>query len=313
MILSAELLAAVCAATNDGILVARYNAGHCPVLYCNPTFLRLTGYTQDELLGQDLVFPPLTVLEPEAWEAVRLAVRDGVEASFKLRTPVKDGRSFWNQVRLCYVSGAQGITHVIAIHTDISQQEYVKNVLDKVSLLYREMSKRLEFANETDHLTQLKNRCHLSTRGEFMLGAAKREKLRMHALRVELEGFKLLAARGGTALGDECLVRMAEIIKRHFFRATDIAIRMNDGEFVILCIEDDDHEIWQRAEQLRREVRALRLQDAAARAFEVSVNIGIYSTLPGKHTTIEEMIQNAAQLVFQMRDATVGPTPPLQH
>jgi diguanylate cyclase (GGDEF)-like protein/PAS domain S-box-containing protein len=314
MILSAELISAVCAATNDGIVVADYAQRHCPILYCNPTFSRLTGYAADELLGQDLLFAPLTQVEPEAWQAVQQALRDGVECSFKLRTSTKNGRNFWNQLRLSFVTTPQGITHAIAIHTDISQQEYVKNVLDKVSLLYREMSKRLEFTNETDHLTQLKNRCHLSTRGEFMLGAAKREKLRLHALRIELDGFKLLNTLGGDTLSDECLVRAAEVIKRYFSRATDIAVRMGDGEFVILCIEDDDNRVWERAEQMRREVRTLRLKDAD-RTHEVSVNIGIYSTTPNKLTTIEEMVQKAAQLVFQMREGRSAAGHPgfLQH
>jgi diguanylate cyclase (GGDEF)-like protein/PAS domain S-box-containing protein len=316
MNLSAELIAAICTATNDGILVASYGADLYPIIYCNPTFTRLTGYSQEDLLGQELLFPPLAQLEPHAWQTVAQALRDGAECNFKLRTRTKDGRTFWNQLRICYVTGPQGITHAIALHTDISQQEYVKNVLDKVSLLYREMSKRLEFTNETDHLTQLKNRCHLSTRGEFMLGAAKREKLRMHALRIELEGFKLLATMGSNDFGDQCLVRVADIIKRHFLRATDIAIRMDDGEFVVLCIEDDDNQVWARAEQLREEIRALQLQDTVGRVHAISVNIGIYSTLPSKHTTIEEMIQNAAQLVFQLRegrhDAT-GQSPLMPH
>ena len=302
MVLSAELLASVCAATNDGILVAGYDAGRCPIHYVNAPFSQLTGYSAEELLGQELVYVPLTQVEPDAWESVRQALRDGVECSFKLRTFSKEGRVFWNQLRLSYVSGPSGITHVIAIHKDISQQEHVKNVLDKVSLLYREMSRRLEFTNETDPLTQLKNRCHLSTRGEFMLGAAKREKLRLHALRVELGNFKLLNSLGGATLSDQCHLRVAEVIKRYFSRATDIAVRMSDGEFVILCVEDDDNRIWERAEQMRQEMRAVQLQDSAGRTHEVSVNIGIYSTTPNKLTTIEEMIQNAAQLVFQMRN-----------
>lgn len=306
MVLSAELFASVFAATNDGIVVAEYDAGCCPILYVNSTFQRLTGYSTEELLGQDLLFAPLTQVEPDAWASVQQALRDGVECGFKLRTFAKDGRVFWNQLRLSYVCGPSGVTHVIAIHADISQQEHVKNVLDKVSLLYREMSKRLEFTNETDQLTQLKNRCHLSTRGEFMLGAAKREKLRLHALRVELDNFKLLNTLGGAALCDECHLRVAEVIKRYFCRATDIAIRMSDGEFVMLCVEDDDNRIWERAEQMRQEMRALRLKGSAGRTHEVAVNIGIYSTTPNKLTTIEEMIENAAQLVFQMRN---GPEP----
>ena len=121
---------------------------------------------------------------------------------------------------------------------------------------------------------------------------------------MELDNFKLINSLGDKALGDQCLVRVAEVIKRYFSRATDIAIRMNDGEFVVLCVEDDDNRIWERAEQMRLELRTLQIKDTSDRLHEVSVNIGIYSTTPNKLTTIEEMIENAAQLVFQMRNGS---------
>lgn len=298
--MSAELMSAVVAASNDGILVAEYHGEHNPIVFANSAFTHLTGYTCTEILGRDILFTTLADTASEDFQSLRDAVRHGAECSFKLRSPTKDGRFFWNQLRISYVATDGKITHVIAVAKDITQEEYIKNVLEKVNVLYREMSRRLEHINETDRLTQLKNRGHLSTRGEFILGAAKREKLRLHALLVDVDCFKMLNTLGGDTLGDECLVRIAEIIKRYFSRATDIAIRMCDDEFVIICIEDDDRRVWDRAELLRSDVRALKVQDFSARQHEVSVSIGIYSVTPAKHTTIEEMIQNAGKLVFQV-------------
>jgi diguanylate cyclase (GGDEF)-like protein/PAS domain S-box-containing protein len=306
MVLSAELKSAILAVTNDGVLVAHYDGDQCPILFCNSPFTQLTDYTAEELLGQPLLFPPLTLDEPETWRDMGRALKEGVECSFRLRTSSKSGRHIWNQVRLTYVTTAGKITHVIAIHTDVSQQEYVKNVLDKVSLLYREMCKRLEFTSETDHLTQLKNPSHLSTRGEFILSAAKREQLRLHALRVELESFKLLNSFGGHALGEQYLVQVARVIRRYFSRVTDLAVRMADGEFIILCIEDDDSRLWERIEQLRREADAIAIAPAHQPGHSVRLNIGLYSAIPDKYTTIEAMIQGAASQHFPYPRAAGG-------
>ena len=296
---SIEWLQAAMSCINDGVIVAEYGGENNPIVYVNEVFMRISGFSEAELLGQDCRFLKGSDTEQAALNTLKEAIKAGREHNAKLRQYTKDGRLFWNNISIRYIKRGDKITHIISINQDITQEEYVKNVLDKVNVLYREMSRRLEYTNETDALTQLKNRGHLSTRGEFMLGAAKREKLRLHAVVVDIDNFKLLNSKAGKGLGDECLIKVANIIRRYFSRATDIAIRMCDDEFVIICIEDEDSRIIARAESLRDDVQLERVQGDDDLEHAISVSIGIHSVTPGKHTTIEEMIQNAGQLVFQ--------------
>lgn len=296
---SVELLKAAIASTNDGIVIAEYQQNHNPIIFVNAAFEGISGFTETELLGQDCKVLKGQDNQQDALNELKLALQNGQECSVKLRNYTKEGRLFWNQVDIRYVKNQEQITHVISINKDITREEYVNNVLNKVNILYREMSKRLEYTNETDSLTQLKNRGHLSTRGEFILGAAKREKLRLHAIVVDVDSFKVLNTVGGSNLGDECLIKVAEVIRRYFCRATDIAIRLGDDEFVILCVEDDDQRVIERADMLRTEVRSTEIVDYEKQAHKLSVSIGIYSVTPEKNTTIEDMIHNAGQLVFQ--------------
>jgi diguanylate cyclase (GGDEF)-like protein/PAS domain S-box-containing protein len=299
--ISNDWLAAALSHITEGVLIAEYRGDAYPIVYVNPMFLTITGYEQAELLGQDINFLKSVDTEHETIHAMMSAIRDGQDFSVKLRQYTKSGRLFWNQVKINYLRDGERITHVLAVHRDISQEEYTKNVLDKVNVLYREMSRRLEHINETDALTQLKNRGHLSTRGEFMLGAAKREKLRLHAVVIDVDHFKLLNSVGGRGLGDDCLLQVARTVSRYFSRATDIAIRMCNDEFVVICIEDDDMRVIDRAEALRAEVHSRGVKGLGEELHDISVSIGIYSITPEKHTTIEEMIQNAGELVSQGR------------
>ena len=129
------------------------------------------------------------------------------------------------------------------------------------------------------------------------------KKLRLHALLIDVDSFRILNTLGGPTLGDECLVRIAEVIRNYFCRATDIAIRMGDDEFAIICIEDDDQRIHDRAHALQRDVKALQIKDFSGREHELSVSIGIYSVTPEKSTTIEDMIHNAGELIFSTQSA----------
>lgn len=289
-------LAAAMDNISEGVVVAECGADG-KVVYVNRAYLAMTGFDEAELLGNECLLLKCADDDAEAGAELAAAVAAGRECELKLRQYTKDGRLFWNQVKVAPIEGDNDVPHVICISTDVTQQEYVKNVLDKVNVLYGEMSRRLEYTNETDSLTQLKNRGHLSTRGEFMLGAAKRRKLRLHAVVIDVDDFKLFNSTGGSGLGDECLIQVAQVIRYYFSRATDIAIRLCDDEFVVVCIEDDDARVVGRAEALRDDVQQIKLSGAQDRA--LSVSIGIYSLTPEKHTTIEGMIEKAGQLVFQ--------------
>ncbi len=306
--LSVELLKTAIQHSNDGILIAEYGEGgaHNPIIFVSRAFEQISGYCASDIEGQDCRFLKGSDDQQDSLNELKTAIAQGLPCCVKLRNYTKDGRLFWNQLSVNYLKDGDKITHLISINKDVTQEEYAKNVLGKVNVLYREMSRRLEYTNETDALTKLKNRGHLSTRGEFILGAAKREKLRLHAILVDVDNFGLLSGVGGERLGDQCLIQVADVIKRYFCRATDIAIRLCDDEFVILCVEDDDHRVIERAEMLRTEVRSMEIYDAQENPHRLSVSIGIYSVTPEKNTTIEDMIHNAGQLVFQgnhgMRD-----------
>jgi len=296
--LSAEIVSAVLAATNDGVVVAEIAASTTSVVFSNAAFEAMAGWSSQELLRQNCSLIVEGSPDEEQQQIFLDALQQKNPCQIKLRLQTKEKRLIWVELRTEFQAD-----YLIMVLKDITQDEYVKSVLDKVNVLYREMSKRLEYTNETDHLTRLKNRGHLCTRGEFMLGAAKREKLRSHALLIDVDSFRILNTLGGPTLGDECLVRIAEVIRNYFCRATDIAIRMGDDEFAIICIEDDDQRIHDRAHALQRDVKALQIKDFSGREHELSVSIGIYSVTPEKSTTIEDMIHNAGQLIFSTQSA----------
>lgn len=304
-----ELLQATFDHTNDGVVICDYEPPHYPIQYANRSFEIMSGFTLVELKGADCSILKGDDSQQDALAELKTAIAAGTECTVKLRNYTKSGRLFWNQVSIRYIRQQDRITHIIGFHQDITREEYAHCVLEKVNFLFREMSKRLEYTNETDQLTRLKNRGHLSTRGEFMLGAAKREQLRLHALVIDLDHFKLLNGLGGDGLGDDCLIKVANIIRSYFCRATDIAIRLCDDEFLVLCIEDDDERVLDRANQLREEVRATQVKDFQNREHSISVSIGIYSLTPNKCTTIEELVHQAGQLIFQgahgLRDCIV--------
>jgi PAS domain S-box-containing protein len=54
--INAELLKLVIEASNDGIVLAEQEGDENILIYANPAFLRLTGYSVDDILYQDCRF-----------------------------------------------------------------------------------------------------------------------------------------------------------------------------------------------------------------------------------------------------------------
>ncbi len=293
--------------TDDGLLLAEYQNADGHIIFANRAYRKISGLPPHELLGKRL----LDIIGTHHTEGLALidhALTSQTECSIKIHSSNGHNSIYWALVKTRFLRcpDSEEITHALLVVKDITQEEYLKNVLDKVNLLYREMCKRLEYSSETDPLTQLKNRNHLSTRGEFLLGAAKRQHMRMHAVMLDVDDFRQLNLLGGSSLGDDCLVRIATLISEHFCRTTDLAVRVCDDEFVIFCIEDEDQRILERARALLQRIQRDPLYDFQKRPHTITATIGVYSVTPQKYTTIESLLQAAGALVFQHKSVKPG-------
>jgi len=297
--LSAQQLEDILSLSNDGIIVSEYKRPAHPIIFVNKSFACLTGYSASEVIGMDCRFLKCAEFEKGKQLHLDKAIDKAVPFSIRIKNFTKDGRLFWNQVSVSFLGEPGNPSHIVCINKDVSQEEYFRSVLEKVNILYREMSKRLEYTNETDKLTKLKTRGHLSTRGEFILGAAKREKLRLHAIYLKINNLKILESLGGEALSNECLLNFAELVNRFFCRTTDLAVRLNDDEFIVICIEDEDLRVVDRAEQLRDDVHDVSFPAPEGEMLDIQICVGIYSATPDKYTTLEELISEASAAVGQ--------------
>lgn len=101
--INAKLLQMVVNASNDGIVVAEREGKDKPLIYVNPAFERLTGYTLDEILYQDCRFLQSGDRDQPALMAIRDALDNGGACREILRNYRKDGTHFWNELSLSTV------------------------------------------------------------------------------------------------------------------------------------------------------------------------------------------------------------------
>lgn len=119
--INAKLLQLVVNASNDGIVVAEQEGDDNILIYVNPAFEKLTGYSADEILYQDCRFLQGDDRDQDALRQLREAIRAGQPCRVTLRNYRKDGSLFWNELSVTPVlNDADQLTYFIGIQKDVT-------------------------------------------------------------------------------------------------------------------------------------------------------------------------------------------------
>ncbi|MCL5998141.1 MAG: PAS domain S-box protein, partial [Chloroflexi bacterium] len=87
---------AIEAATN-GIVISDAQQHDMPIIYVNPAFERITGYSRDEVIGRNCRFLQGSDRDQPMLDLLRDALREGHSCQVILRNYRKDGTLFWNE------------------------------------------------------------------------------------------------------------------------------------------------------------------------------------------------------------------------
>ena len=121
--INAKLMQMVINASNDGITVAEREGKDKPLIYVNPAFERMTGYSLDDILYQDCRFLQAGDRDQPALMAIREALDSGGACREILRNFRKDGTRFWNELSLSTVyNQADQQTYFVGVQKDVTVQ-----------------------------------------------------------------------------------------------------------------------------------------------------------------------------------------------
>ena len=121
--INAKLLQLVVEASNDGIVVAEQEGEDNILIYANPAFERLTGYSVDDILYQDCRFLQDGDRDQPGLAAIREAVRNNRPCREVIRNYRKDGSVFWNELSITPVfNEADQLTYFIGIQKNVSAE-----------------------------------------------------------------------------------------------------------------------------------------------------------------------------------------------
>jgi PAS domain S-box-containing protein len=114
----------VFASVTSGICIADATLRDMPIVYINPAFEAITGYSMDQMLGKNcrlLQDSSTEHADEPTRDLIRQAIREQREFLTVIRNFRKDGTPFWNELYLSPIRNAAGkVTHFVGIQSDVT-------------------------------------------------------------------------------------------------------------------------------------------------------------------------------------------------
>ena len=125
-----RLLDRAVAASSNGIVITDPKVPDNPIVYVNPAFEEISGYTAEEVRGRNCRFLQGGYHEQPALDELREALTEERECRVVLRNYRKDGTPFWNELYVSPVHDEDGLlTNFVGVQNDITERRRIEEVL----------------------------------------------------------------------------------------------------------------------------------------------------------------------------------------
>ncbi|CCE25235.1 putative bifunctional diguanylate cyclase/phosphodiesterase [Methylotuvimicrobium alcaliphilum] len=257
------------------------------IVAVNPAFTKLTGYTEEEVVGQFAHFYKSECHDSRFYLNIWKALRKTGHWQGEIWKRRKNGEIYleWLRINTNYDSNGKVLQRV-AISTDITDRKRAEET----------MWKRANF----DQLTCLPNRYLFYDRMQLAIKQAYREGRTMALMLLDLDRFKEINDTLGHDMGDSLLLEIARRLN-HCVRETDTVARLGGDEFAIILNEMEDRVSIERIAQgiLQQLAEPLLLN---GKKVNISASIGI-TFYPEDASEIETLMKNADQAMYDAKEA----------
>ena len=273
----------------DENVIASKTDRHDVITYVSKAFCEVSGYSQEELLGNKHSILKHEDVSKEFFENLWKTIALGKIWRGEIKNKAKSGHYYWIDMSIYPMVDSEGqVRGFSTISHDITD----KKMIEKLSI--------------TDPLTSLHNRRPFNDIFETELKRAKRDKMFFCLLLIDVDHFKKYNDRYGHQKGDSVLKAVSSALINNMKRAGDIAFRLGGEEFGVIYCTNKENYALEVAQNLRIAIEELKIEhkDNSASDF-VTASFGLVSINFEKNNKVlpkkEALYELADDLLYQAK------------
>ena len=279
----------------EGVVLIDAQGTDHPVVYANPAFEALTGYSAAELLGRNLRLLQADDREQDGRHRLRDALSRGETCRVLLRNYRKDGSLFWNEMTVMPLRHADGcVTHFAGHHRDAGERLRIdpKATKDTLSGAHQPTA----IAVRDDRLTGLYTLPYLEELLKRDWAVAHREQRSIAVFAIDIDALDLYNTTFGRAAGDSTIRRVAHIVAGCLRRSSDVTARIDGGSLIAFAPGLTIEQALRVGQLMAERVRDLRIHHPRSAVLRyISISVGVCAAIPGASDSPAELLQKAQQ------------------
>jgi diguanylate cyclase (GGDEF)-like protein/PAS domain S-box-containing protein len=276
----ADMYRRLVASAPEGVVLVDAQNPERPVIYANPGFEALTGYSAAELLGRNLRLLQGEDREQDGRHRLREALGKGESCRVLLRNYRKDGTVFWNEMTILPLLDADGrVTHFAGHHRDAGERLRGDPKLTRDSLSGAHQPTAV--AIRDDRLTGLFTLTYLEELLKRDWSVAQREKRSIAVFAIDIDALDLYNTTFGRAAGDSMIRRVAHVVSGCLRRSSDVTARIDGGSLMAFAPGLATEQALRVGQLMAERVRELRIHHPRSAILRyVSVSVGVCAAVP---------------------------------
>ena len=261
------------------------------ILDANTRFLKITGYSREEVIGQHIKLIKSGIHEPDFYNQMWSSILSTGFWSGEITNKNKAAQLYSTITSISTVQDStEQAVRYLAIASDISaiveSRDHLKNIA-----FY-------------DSLTQLPNRALLMDRLKQAMARVKLEGGLLAVLFIDLDGFKQINDNYGHEIGDKVLITVSQRMKAAL-RKTDTIARLGGDEFIVLLADLSEEDLGETPiNHLLQACSAPIIQDKLSLCVSASIGVTLYSNHPAhQNLNSNTLIKHADQAMYVAKQA----------
>jgi diguanylate cyclase (GGDEF)-like protein/PAS domain S-box-containing protein len=257
----------------------------CNILYVNPTFEQMSGYSAKEVQGKHTRIFKSGRTEDKTYEDLWLTLAEGKTWHGYFENKRKNQKIYQVEAHISPIIGSNGKSErFIAVLEDVTVKIQLQQKLKRYATI--------------DTLTGAYNRGYFTRNGEKELQRIARYGRPASLLLFDLDHFKSVNDTYGHAAGDIVLKYFTRCAAAQL-RDSDILGRIGGEEFAVLLVETDIPGARQLAERIRQEVSEMKILSDNI-TINITVSVGCTS-FSGPKDSLSKMLKRADAQLYRAK------------